>query len=170
MPRARETFTLASKGSSVFLVGEGTCDVYDAKENSWKDLNMPQTDGFGGRVAAAVIADHLYVVGGRPTGDEVNAVASYDCTSGNWKWLARPPKRQDCISAFAHNNLLYLIGWQAALGTMVNIYDPLSNAWFLAMSGLKGHFKRGVLIKGTNLSRNLFNGYKELSFNVHNIS
>ncbi len=184
MPLPRAGFSTQRVDDLVCLVGDGFCDVYDVLRDSWSVLSgVPR--GFGPRPALAALGCHLYVFGSRPDGasgggevqPESNVFRRLDLTSGTWAPVPQipfessassrsKPLRQDVISAFAHNGLVYLFGWQvgekkkkrypqaslppsinivssmpilqAACENCIHVYDPESDCWTVCVRHLRG--------------------------------
>lgn len=86
-----------------------------------------------GEVAGGVIGNQLYLIG---QGDQ--ATLALDLGSGLWTHADRHPARispADHAAAEVVNDKLYLLGGIGRLnGTVVQIFDPLTNSWSLGPS------------------------------------
>lgn len=107
----------------------GFLHVYDPVRNSWRSL--APSPGAPRSLAAGVMADRLYVVGGergRP-----NQLEVYDPTANLWTMKAPPPTRRSAMAGAVLNGKLYVIGGLHETGPLplatVESYDPASDAW-----------------------------------------
>lgn len=134
-------------------------DEYDPYINTWRELpNAPQArDHF----QAAVINDHIYVAGGRRSGNGENGFAgtlkeayAFDFNTNNWKLLPPIPTERAGTAAANFNQTYVVIGGesenQEAAHREVEAYDPQTNAW-KNMPALENgrHGTQAVTLKNT---------------------
>jgi N-acetylneuraminic acid mutarotase len=109
--------------------------AYDPATNMWTDLaNMPTARGAG---ACAVVGDKVYIVGGRPPGD--NAFEVYDIPTNMWAVLPDLPQtypQRNHIAAAAIDGKIYVAGGRYNGGSFsdpitdsVDMFDPATGMW-----------------------------------------
>ena len=149
----RTFFSVAAIDENIFIIGNDFCDLYDSKQNTWTVLaNVPS--GFGQKPGVAVIGGTLFVVGNR-SNERLNVCYSFNSITSTWAPIPSLKMRLDVISAFSHNNLLYLLGWQTSYDNVIHSFNPVTQEWTLVAKNLKGTFKPGVLIRRQRLKTNL---------------
>jgi N-acetylneuraminic acid mutarotase len=87
-------------------------------------------------VAAAVVGDRIYVVGGLTGAGPTDAVEEYDPATDRWRARAALPQRVHHPAAASWNGRLYVIGGFVAQGlsiwhsiAAVSEYDPATDRW-----------------------------------------
>jgi len=107
-------------------------DFYRYSPDSRRWSRLPPMPTARGAVAAAVIGDRLYVVGGMVRGHAVTVAQAYDFGEGTWEDIAPLPEPREHIAGVALDGRLYVIGGRNddtdSLGT-VERYDPDRNRW-----------------------------------------
>ncbi len=184
MPNARTEFSTLMVDGTVCVVGDGFCDLYDVESNTWSSVSdVPK--GLGPRPALAAVGSSIFVFGSRPSEGDANVFRRLDLCSRRWtpvppirprrrldiatgEWrsiegAAQPPLRQDVTAAFAHNNLVYLVGWQAAYDHFIHAFDPLEQEWELVAQNIRGRIRGpGVLVRRQKVDPAVFFGNKEI--------
>ncbi len=109
---------------------------YDPEKHEWIEKSPMPT--MRGALAAAVIDDKIYVVGGanRKIFSLVNtpALEVYDPLDDTWEKLAPMPTPRDHLTASSLNGKLYAIGGRIDVDYHNNlsaneVYDPKTNRW-----------------------------------------
>jgi N-acetylneuraminic acid mutarotase len=110
---------------------------YDAKAAKWVEL-APLPRGRSSH-DAAVLGDHLYVVGGweldgEGSGDwhDTAYVCDLSASQLQWKEIARPPFNRRALAVAGYAGKLYVLGGMDDSNeatTAVAVYDPQSTAW-----------------------------------------
>ena len=100
-------------------------EAYSALTNTWA-IKAPMPTARAA-VAAGVVGNVLYVVGGGENGAPLDALEAYNPISNTWTTLAPMPTPRSYLAVAVANGLLYAIGGDLA-GT-VEAYDPATNTW-----------------------------------------
>lgn len=109
-------------------------DVYDPATNAWS-LGTPLPGGtFRGGMAAAVLGDKLYLVGGTVSTSTPcsNTMAIFDFATSTWSTGAAMSTVRCSPAAAVVNGRIYVAGgWDgaSAFHATVESYDPLTNSW-----------------------------------------
>lgn len=106
-------------------------DSYDPATNSWTSLpNLPERRD---HVAAAVVGNRMYVIGGRTfTQGPQSKTDAYDFTTGKWvTGLAPLPTARAGAATAVFGNEVLVIGGEAAGSVFANneAYDTVNNTW-----------------------------------------
>ncbi len=164
MPEERVDFSVAVVDDRIFVVGQGFCDVYDIASGHWSLIELPSGLGDLGKKppALAAMGAALYVFGDRPAEGE-NTFLKLDTVSQTWTKLhSQPGMRLDVISAFVHNNQLYVVGWQRERKNVVIRYDASVGQWKCLAQCISGTLRPGALIRRQHLSEDFFSGAEKL--------
>jgi N-acetylneuraminic acid mutarotase len=167
MPRERTDFSTALIDDRIYVVGSGFCDVYDIKSAQWHVREVPHALGDLGvkRPAVAVVGTSLYVFGDRPA-EGSNVFLRLDTLSSSpsdWRTLEPLTIRQDVVAAFAHNNLIYLIGWQRETKNVIHCYDPFKAEWKCVVERVSGTMRPGMLARKQHLEAAFFDGAQSIN-------
>ncbi|MCG8653818.1 MAG: hypothetical protein MI861_28525 [Pirellulales bacterium] len=110
---------------------------FDPDRGKWNDL--PPLPEPRSSHDAAVVGDHLYVVGGWSMQPDATTkwhqtAWSIDLSkpSARWQPLTQPPFQRRALALAAHQGKLYVIGGMQADGgptTRVDVYDPQTKGW-----------------------------------------
>ena len=106
-------------------------EAYDIERRTWATL--PAFPEPRDHLAAAAIADDLYVVGGRNLSLARNSgrLDVFDTTAKRWTRGPDMPTPRGGIAAAAMDDRLFVVGGEEPSGTFdeTEIYDPRSRAW-----------------------------------------
>ena len=135
--------TAVAHGGSIYAIGgrDGTQNQmnnrYTPASNTWTQL-APMPTGRTG-LAAAVVGDSIYAIGGRSapdgpcTGGPMDTVQRYDITTNTWTTVAPLPTARSDTGAIAHGGKIYVFGGctlgASTASSEVDIYDPATNTW-----------------------------------------
>lgn len=127
-------------------------EVYDPSENRWQvvtDMPTPRE-----HVAAAAIAGHVYVVGGRtPDGPETNfaTLERYDPVADDWQTMEPMPTARGSIAATEIDGRLVVVGGETSSGALntVEMYDVASDTWTSAPDLPQARHGTGVAAVGS---------------------
>jgi N-acetylneuraminic acid mutarotase len=156
-------FTAMNKaGAEQDLKSQAEFARFDVDQRTWESL--PALPEPRSSHDAAVLGDHLYVIGGwalRGQGQDskwhdsafrVNLAAP----KLEWTAIAPPPFKRRAVAVAAWNDQLYCIGGMQEQGgttTAVAVYDPASNSWSegpsLLGSGMDGFGASAFATNGT---------------------
>lgn len=130
---------LNEEGDPSDLISTDGVAVFDPETNEWADLPpMPEPRSTHD---AAVLGDHLYVIGGwAMTGGSANGAYFLDDAfrldltnpEAGWEEIAPPPIHRRALAVAAHDGKIYMIGGlleQGGTTRDVHVYDPGSNSW-----------------------------------------
>jgi hypothetical protein len=140
-------YAVGGRGLCSFSVG-GVCadlEVYDRVSNAWAGLPPMPTPRAG--LAAAVVGNKLYAIGGRTgtvpgSGAPLSCLEAYDIAAAAWSpacgspgALSSMPIAAMDVAALAHGDRIYVIGGAAGpdpagpLLPTVQIYNVAHDAW-----------------------------------------
>jgi N-acetylneuraminic acid mutarotase len=105
---------------------------YDPATNSWTTLAPVLTPR--DHLAAAVVGNHIYAIGGRVNGSYAENLAvneAYDPATDSWHPRAAMPTVRSGIAAAVLNGKILVVGGEAPEGTFneVEAYDPSTDSW-----------------------------------------
>lgn len=102
-------------------------------DSRWR-ISRPLAAGYAGMSVATIGLD-IYSIGGETDAGVVNTVNVYDTTSYTWSSrAAKPTAVSDAVAAVLFGEI-YIPGGRLANGeptTVVEVYSPANNAWYLA--------------------------------------
>lgn len=135
-------YAVGGRGVCMFSVG-GVCrdlEVYDRVSNTWSTRSAMPTARAG--LAAAVVGDTLFAIGGRTgatpgTGAALATVEAFDIDAGTWSPRAPMPVPAMDTAAVAHGGKIYVIGGATAGNAVLNtvqIYNVAKNSWSMGAS------------------------------------
>lgn len=131
-------FTAKNKeGEDHNLQSQATVSRFDPETKKWTDIApLPEPRSSHD---AAVVGDHLYVVGGWQLNGESSSewhktAWAMDLTADTptWSALPNPPFQRRALALAAHQGKLYVIGGMQKKGgpaTRVDVYDPAEQKW-----------------------------------------
>ena len=117
---------------AVALTVAGTAARSQAPSGTWmQKAPMPAVRG---EVAAAVVGDKLFALGGGVAGKAVPRNEEYDPATDRWRERAPLPQPRDHLGVAAHDGKIYTFGGftssvHQGAGDVVFEYDPASDRW-----------------------------------------
>jgi DNA-binding CsgD family transcriptional regulator/N-acetylneuraminic acid mutarotase len=137
LPAGRTAMAVASVGLNLYVVGgeteagvTGSTLVYSGDQAAWRERAEKPTPVRD--AAVAVLAEQLYVAGGRRQDGSLTAVLeAYSPGSDAWRVAAALPRPMAGAVLLADGGYLYLIGGEVADGVSADVwrYDPASDGW-----------------------------------------
>ena len=125
----RAAFAAVTVGQDVFFMGGFNRGPLDRVERLGADDRFEALEPLPsarGNLAAAVLNDTVYVMGGRDGGDRVlDDVQRFDLTSGSWTAMPRLLERRESCAAAAVNGVLYVIGGRDDTGRVLDSVEAL---------------------------------------------
>ncbi len=138
------------EGEDHDLWSQNSVEMYDPQSNAWR--KMPSLPEPRSSFDAAVLGNHIYVIGGwamSGEGDKVwhKTAWSLDFTSqkNQWEALPAPPFQRRALAVAVHGGKVYAIGGMKSEGgptTRVDVYDPKTETW-LQIDNLHGKSMTG---------------------------
>jgi Kelch motif protein len=144
-PPVRSEGAAVTHGGFLYAVGGrpglANLDRYDPASDTWVSLSSMPT-GRGG-LAAAVVGNAIYAIGGRDatgdapcTGTPLATVERYNISTDTWSTVASLPSPRSDLAAVAHGGKIYVFGGctgdQFAVLPDVDVYNPTTDTWSTA--------------------------------------
>ena len=146
MPTGRHAPSVASNGSSVYVVGGSnngylaTFEVYNALEDTWT-TKPPMQQARRGH-SSHILGNELFVIGGEKPEKEISSVEAYDTSINTWSNKASLSIPRSFHASCMHNGKIYVFGGFTSNGlnnnvthevsvSSVEVYDPANNTWTL---------------------------------------
>ena len=145
IPKPRHKFASVKLQEKVYLIGNGFCDCFDLKLETWTEFKHAPAD-LGTKPVTCTMGSRIYTFGDRPE-TETNVFMYLETVTGTWHPMPNLPFRHDVIDIFAHNSLIYLLSWNRLKQTMMHEFCPLEGIWRCVITELKGTLRKGTMLR-----------------------